>query len=172
MQFELCKSRWYCYDFLCEKCQNRLFSWIQRRKNFEKLSFFCIYKGVTSKRWLWEAAVFQTSCRLCVGHAWVGARHFSEAGMSCDMNYCDSSVKACRHVSQSQRIPFHASFPLRENPGSSISHSWSGKRWQIPLCISRKVGWPPEGSHFTTRWRDPSRAHVPTTATDRQEVQV
>lgn len=31
----------------------------------------------------------------------------------------------------------------KKNVGSSVSHSWSGKRWQIPLCASRQVWWTP-----------------------------
>lgn len=59
---------------------------------------------------------------------------------------------------------FMPAFPSEKIWGGSISHSWSGKRWRIPLGTLHQVWRPPpthsEGSHFTTRWQNSSGSHV------------
>lgn len=64
-----------------------------------------------------------------------------------------TTLTAPRKAADMSAIPrgflFMPAFPSEEkkkekkNVGSSVSHSWSGKRWQIPLCASSQVWWPP-----------------------------
>lgn len=79
-----------------------------KKKNQENMSTFTHwFSHIGLGRWLEETGVFQRSCRLLVRHAWRGRRHSSEAGMSCDVNRCDSPVKAC---SRSLRDSFSCQF--------------------------------------------------------------